>query len=197
MTTPNKPVKEPHPKSPLERKRDQKRLKQASLLWWSQIVYELAAKACEVPGPPCEASFRALSELLSELNALHNDPIDPSALLNDQTDTRVALWWWARAIYQSADRACIAMQAYEYCEPGKCNPLGGDNPNFKFRRHLIRIFEKTAATLNGGSAGLPTPRRLDSQPPPTTPATNCSSDDECPDDYICVEGTCESVLPMD
>jgi hypothetical protein len=103
---------------------------------------------------------------------------------------RVALLWWAQTIYELADKACRTTGAYEYCESGHSG-----NANEAYREVIAHL--KTAAiALNGGTAtGLTLSQALTHQSQSHKTSSGCSSDDDCPDDYICVEGHCESLFP--
>lgn len=183
MASPN----DRHPKTFDERKRDKRILKQAALLWWAHILYERAL----LSKMKDEDVIKALVTFVTDHQG--SAPQNVAALPRE-----VAFWQCAQAVYRAADAECRRPGgAYDYCAHGQCRAADPNSPGMKWR-DLVGKLEQTAADLSVGTgAGVPAPKKLTLQRKPITPATNCSSDDECPDDYICVENQCESILPMD
>src|SRR5262245_25660904 len=108
---------------------------------------------------------------------------------------QVALLWWSRKIYELADQACEATGAYEYCTESSAKDVGTCNSNYKMVVNQLVTAAEELNKLRGKRAQKLEYRLiLEDQMPRSS--SNCSSDSDCPDDYICVEGTCESLFPL-
>jgi len=113
---------------------------------------------------------------------------EPKERQRDKAKAKQAgLLWWSQAIFQLAHEACQEQKAY-----------GNDGAgNIAYWRTVVPILETAATALNKLGKNKPLTPSLHLLDQASWSASNCSSDDECPDDYICVEGTCESLFPMD
>jgi hypothetical protein len=109
---------------------------------------------------------------------------------------QVALLWWAQRLYQFADQTCQDTNAY-------------DDTTRKLYSQVLNEFKKAFEGLNkvrtdlgAQPKALTLVRRLENDekerqasPNGPSPSRNCTSDDDCPDDYICVEKFCEYLFP--
>ena len=111
------------------------------------------------------------------------EPTGPEKARSHRAKPKVmqaALLMWAHRIYHSADDAVLAGGGYvQYSK--------GSEP---FRRYADILKEmRELATKLDALAGRP----------PAQPQVRggCEDDQDCPDDQICVHGTCEPLFPQD
>jgi hypothetical protein len=120
---------------------------------------------------------------------------NPGELKRDRRKIKqVALLWWAQTIYQLAHEACEDTNAYDYCNA--CGSKDTQTPNTRY----LAVIEHLCTAARALNKLKKEPRNIDCSPrligKPSPSATNCSFDDECPDDYICEDGTCVYLFPM-
>ena len=91
---------------------------------------------------------------------------------------QAALLMWAHRIYHSADEAVRAGGGY----------VGYSKDSAPFRRYadIVKDLRELAAKLDA-LAGRP--------PAEAAVRGGCEDDQDCPDDQICVHGTCEPLFP--
>ena len=93
---------------------------------------------------------------------------------------QAALLMWAHRIYHSADEAVKAGGGYV--------PHSEGSDPFKRYVEVIQELRGLAAKLDA-MAGRTAP--------PAQVRGGCEDDQDCPDDQICVHGTCEPLFPQD
>jgi hypothetical protein len=102
---------------------------------------------------------------------------------------QVALVWRAQTIYESAHTVCMEKQAYE-----------DEVENRQFYWDVLNVLDETKARLQAildsqQPTGIrPNRTALDEVPGSAGSTANCSSDDECPEDYICAGSVCVYLL---
>jgi hypothetical protein len=110
---------------------------------------------------------------------------------------RAALLLWAHRIYHAADDAVKAAGGYAGHKE--------DPARFKVYADIFKemraMAEKFDALANQPSAA-PGPAQAAITPSPQNATSQsvlggCEDDQDCPDDQICVHGTCEPLFPQD
>ena len=193
MTSDNRDNHKRHPKQLKEKNRDHQELKQAALLWWAQSIYELLR---ETDGKNRAAALGTVRNAITKLAANGQGYAPDLQLpLQNVNDERVVDWWYAHELFQAANSACSHANAYDL------NPIGNqaysDITGTEHPNSGPSTLKTLAITLKKNStARLKLRRDLIDTPRPPVKATNCNSDDECPNDYLCEEGVCESILPI-
>ena len=151
----------------------------------------MAKEALAKPGENQGTTTEALKQAATELSALTANKILSVIATppNIAVHPEFGLLSWKQAIYELAHQACKDQHAYDSNSDG----------NRTYWMKVVGVHQEVVRTL--GKLGNGTPptvyQHLSDQASWKPEKTNCESDQDCPEDYICVESNCESLFPMD